>query len=211
MTRASTATRPALSSTRRMKAIAPWRARMTMRLPSGRSIPNFSRGVHAGLHGGYSRSATWPRRASEWCSALLRFRDAILYCPQSAAENFYDVDALRAGQRPRCWACQEPIPLPPRLRVHHGAEAQIVLLNHDTQLYRHHLDSAHPFDLNEPLAAVTQHPNDPARWGLQNLSADKWVATTATGAVRDVSPGRTVALAAGTRIHFGPSEAEIRV
>ena len=155
----------------------------------------FTAGIHDPQHGRV--------RESEWCSALLRLRDAILYCAHCAAENFYDVDALRAGQQPHCWACQEPIPLPPRLRIHHGAEAQIVLLNHDTQLYRHHLDSAHPFDLNEPLAAVTQHPNDPTRWGLQNLSADKWVATTANGAVRDVSPGRSVALAASTRIHFG--------
>lgn len=167
----------------------------------------FTTGIHDPQHGRV--------RESEWCRALLRLRDAILYCPQCAAENFYDVAALRAGQQPGCWSCQALIPLPPRLRIRYRAERAtedaIVLLNHDTQLYAHHLDDARPFDFGEPWAAVTKHPSDPTRWGLQNLSAHKWVATVANGAVRDVLPGRTVALAAGTRILFGPSEAELRV
>ncbi len=151
-------------------------------------------------------------RESEWRSALLRLRDSILYCPHCGAENFYDADALRATrQPPHCWACQTTVPLPPRLRIQHGGEALIVMLNHDTKLFAHHLASNGPYALNAtPLAAVMQHPTNPQIWGLQNLSADKWVVTASDGVVRDVPPGRSVTLAQATRINFGQSEGEIR-
>jgi hypothetical protein len=48
-------------------------------------------------------------------------------------------------------------------------------------------------------------------WGLKNLSAEKWVITTADGTVKDVEPGLNVPLAIGTRINFGEKEGEIRM
>lgn len=154
-----------------------------------------------------------PGRVREltWCSALLRLRDAIFDCRQCHSQNFYDADALRDGRLLTCWSCQQRVELPPRLRIQHEHERQIIMLNHDTKLYPHHLDGNRPFDVGEAVAAVSQHPTDPARWGLQNLSAERWVATMRNGAVREVPPGRSLTLATGTLIHFGRSEGEIRL
>jgi DNA-binding helix-hairpin-helix protein with protein kinase domain len=148
-------------------------------------------------------------RESEWRAAMVRLRDSVFYCANCGAENFYDVEALRtAGGDPgACWACDEALVLPPRLRIEKG----IVMLNHDTQLYPHHLDGQRMYDFSQPLAEVTQHPARPDLWGLKNLTAEKWVITTADGTVKDVEPGRNVPLAVGTRINFGKKEGEIRV
>jgi hypothetical protein len=139
----------------------------------------------------------------------VRLRDAIFYCANCGAENFYDEDALRAsgGKPGTCWACQRDLRPPPRLCV----DKHVVMLNHDTQLFPHHLDSDRLYDFSRPVVAVTQHPTKPDVWGLQNLSNEKWVITTPEGAIVDVEPGRSLRLAVGTKIHFGKAEGEIRV
>ena len=85
------------------------------------------------------------------------------------------------------------------------------MLNRDTQLYPHHLDPGRRYDFSLPLAAVAQHPDDPNRWGLQNLTAEKWVMTRPDGQMRDVEPGRSAALAAGVRLNLGKVEGEIEI
>jgi DNA-binding helix-hairpin-helix protein with protein kinase domain len=164
----------------------------------------FTRAFTAGLHDPHERI-----RESEWRATLMQLRDAILYCGHCGAENFYDGEALRAngGQPGPCWSCQRSLTLPFRLRL--GRE--VIMLNHDTQLYPHHLDPQRLYDLSQPLAAVQQHPQNPNLWGLKNLSAVKWVMTTADGTIRDVEPGRSVGLAVGVKINFGPVEGEIRI
>ena len=52
----------------------------------------FTRAFTAGLHDPHERV-----RESEWRAALMQLRDAILYCGQCGAENFYDGEALRAS------------------------------------------------------------------------------------------------------------------
>jgi DNA-binding helix-hairpin-helix protein with protein kinase domain len=164
----------------------------------------FTRAFTAGLHDPHERI-----RESEWRATLMQLRDAILYCGQCGAENFYDGEALRAngGQPGPCWSCQRSLTLPFRLRL--GRE--VIMLNHDTQLYPHHLDPQRLYDLSQPLAAMQQHPQNPNLWGLKNLSAVKWVMTTVDGTIRDVEPGRSVGLAVGVKINFGPVEGEIRI
>ncbi|MFO1419717.1 MAG: serine/threonine protein kinase [Candidatus Competibacteraceae bacterium] len=148
-------------------------------------------------------------RESEWRAALVQLRDAILYCGQCGAENFYDGEALRAsgGQPGSCWSCRQPLTLPFRLRIGRG----MVMLNHDTQLFPHHLDSQRLYDFSQPLAAVQRHPQNPNVWGLKNLSTVKWVMTAPDGTIRDVEPGRSVTLAAGVKVNFGHVEGEIRI
>jgi len=97
--------------------------------------------------------------------------------------------------------------LPPRIRI----GRQVVMLNHDTQLFPHHTDDDRLYDFSNPTAAVTRHPTNAKVWGLKNLSDNKWVVTTSDGAVRDVEPGRSLTLAVKTRIQFGRAEGEIRV
>lgn len=162
---------------------------------------SFTAGIHDPIHGRV--------RESEWRGAMARLRDAIMYCPHCGAENFYDADALKAsgGTPPPCWACHKPIAIPLRIRI--GKE--VIMLNHDTQLFPHHIDDTRLYDFAQPIAEVARHPSNPNIWGLRNLSSDKWVSTATDGTVRDVEPGRSVTLASGTKINFGPSEGEIRV
>ena len=147
-------------------------------------------------------------RESEWRAALVRLRDSIYYCTHCGAENFYDSDAVRAnGGAPNpCWSCNRTAQLPPRIRLNR----EIVLLNHDTLLYPHHLDERFPYDFSAPLAQVVQHPRNPQIWGLHNLSSQKWVSRERDGSAFDVLAGQTVTLSSGTRIFFGQREGEIR-
>ncbi len=140
---------------------------------------------------------------SEWRGAMVRLRDAIVYCGHCGAENFTDE---RADQQPGCWSCHRPVRLPPRLRV----ARQVVMLNHDTRLFAHHV-SRRTFDFSRPLAEVTRHPEKPDLWGLKNVSDDAWDAVLPDGRTRSVIPGRSVGLVGGTRIRFGHVEGEIDV
>lgn len=160
----------------------------------------FTRAFTSGLHDPDARV-----RESEWRVLLARLRDGIHYCGHCTAENFHDPDATTPAT---CWACHRPLVPPMRLRLHDpqsGAPGRrLVLLNHDTRLYAHHLDPhRRPYDYGDPLAEMAQHPTDPGRWGLKNLGAEKWVMTTPDGSLRDVAPGRSAGLAAGLRIDFG--------
>lgn len=146
---------------------------------------------------------------SEWRRAMLRLHDSIVPCANCGAENFYDFEAIRAanGMPGECWSCQTPLAYPPRIRI----GPKIVMLTLDAQLYPHHIDSTREFDLSAPVAAVTQHPTDPSKWGLKNLSESNWVATPDSGTPRDVGPGQSIQIAIGTRINFGTTEGEFRV
>ncbi|HYP27254.1 MAG TPA: serine/threonine protein kinase [Blastocatellia bacterium] len=147
-------------------------------------------------------------RESEWRAAMTRLRDSIVYCSKCGMENFYDPDALKAsgGKPGPCWSCKNEIVLPPRIRLGKG----VVMLNYNTKLFPHHVDEQRLYDFTSPIAEVAEHPTTPGVWGLRNLSQDKWVSTSADGKVKDVGPGRNVALAGGTRINFGRIEGEIR-
>jgi serine/threonine protein kinase len=147
-------------------------------------------------------------RESEWRGTMVALRDSIFYCPHCSLENFYDSQALKAngGNPGLCWACAAQLRLPPRIRI----GTSVVMLNHDTKLFPHHIDDGRLYDFSAPVAAVATHPTNPSIWGLKNLSQDKWFITSAEN-VKDVEPGRSVTLAVGTKIQFGQIEGEIRV
>jgi len=139
-------------------------------------------------------------RESNWRAVMVRLRDAIIYCTYCNAENFHDAD-----DEIDCWSCRRQLRLPPRVRI----GKNFVMLNHDTCLFAHHVDEEKKYDFTQPVAAVTKHPVDPEIWGLKNLSPHTWSTTNNKGEVKDVSPGRSVTLALGTRINFGHAEGEI--
>ncbi len=147
-------------------------------------------------------------RESEWRVAMVRLRDSIVYCSLCSAENFYDPDVLKAsGGKPHsCWSCQREIRLPPRIRI----DKNIIMLNYDTKLYPHHINTK-SFDFSKPVAEVTQHPTNPNIWGVKNLTEEKWVCTTANNQVKDVDPGRSVTMDVGIKINFGKADGEIRL
>ncbi len=141
-------------------------------------------------------------RESEWRATLAQLQDAIFYCGHCGAENFYESTLPRAAP---CWSCRAALQIPFQLQV--GRD--LVMLNHNTQLFAHHLDPQRRYEFSTPWARVQQHPQQPTRWGLTNRSSSKWVMTNPQGTVRDVEPGRSVALAAGVKIQFGLVDGEI--
>jgi hypothetical protein len=153
-------------------------------------------------------------REGEWRSAMIRLRDSILYCQNCGIENFYDRDYLQTNaaepdstSKPACWSCQTEIRIPFRIRT----PRSIVILNHDSQLYPHHVDDQRLYDFAAPIAAVSRHPQKPDLWGLKNLSAEPWsFQTISDPAPISVPPGRSVTLSSGTRINFGKCEGEVR-
>jgi eukaryotic-like serine/threonine-protein kinase len=142
-------------------------------------------------------------RETEWRDLALVLRDAIHYCPVCGNENFWDPEHP-AGTT--CWSCGTTITPPPRLEV----RRDVVLLNHDTKLYGHHLGGERR-DFGTPQAEVTRHPSRPDVTGLRNLSERRWSVRTGAGSSFAVEPGRSVTLAAGTEIDFGAVRGVIRV
>ena len=150
-------------------------------------------------------------REGEWRAAMVRLRDSIVYCSNCAAENFYDPESGGASSGGPaggiCWSCQRRFRLPFRIRIGRS----VIVLNHNTELYPHHLDDQRVYDFSAPVAAVTAHPTQAGVWGLRNLSGESWFFQTVYDASpTEVSPGRAVPLADGLRIHFGSSEAVVR-
>lgn len=146
-------------------------------------------------------------REGEWRVALARLMDAILYCPFCGRELFYDLARVEKGARHKCWGpnCSREVSLPPRLRI----DDSVIMLNHDSKLFPYHLDDARLYDYSDAIAAVVRHPSTPGRWGLNNLSKEKWVVTLPSGELRDVLPGQTAALAGGVKISFGRRVGEV--
>jgi DNA-binding helix-hairpin-helix protein with protein kinase domain len=141
-------------------------------------------------------------RETEWRDLALALRDVIHYCPVCGNENFWDSENP-AGTR--CWSCGMTITPPPRLVV----RREVVLLNHDTRLYGHHLGERREF--GAPRAEVARHPSMPDVTGLKNLSGRPWSVRTGGGSSFVVEPGRSVTLAAGTEIDFGGVHGVIEV
>jgi hypothetical protein len=142
-------------------------------------------------------------REGEWRSALIRLRDSLVYCQMCSAENFLDPTE---ASTPRCWNCEHLIQVPFRLRIGRN----VVVLNHDTRLFLHHIDEQRPYNFFDAVGEVARHPSAVGVWGLKNLSKESWSFQTATDtAPMEIQPGRSVTLAEGTRINFGRAEGEI--
>jgi DNA-binding helix-hairpin-helix protein with protein kinase domain len=144
-----------------------------------------------------------------WRAVMARGRDSIVYCSNCTNENFYDAEQVKAsgGRQPGCWSCGHEFRLPPRIRI----EKHVIMLNHDSKLYPHHVSGAPTYDFSGPVAEVSRHPTNPNLWGLKNKSNTKWVCTLPDGTIRDVDPERSVPMGPGTKINFGKVEGEIRV
>jgi len=165
-------------------------------------IKAFTEGISDPAHGRI--------REGEWRAAMILLRDSILYCHHCSAENFYSSDAAGiSGGRPGiCWNCNKPLRRPFRIRL----GKQLVMLNHDTSLYPHHLDDQSPYDFTKPLAIVSRHPLHPEVWGLRNLSDTLWSSRTVADPLpTEVPPGMSATLQPGTWINFGKVEGQILI
>ena len=145
-------------------------------------------------------------RESEWRKAMVRLHDSVVFCTTCGRENLADLDD--AGQphagapAQRCWSCATEVVLPPRLVL--GSHP--VVLAHDTVLHRYHLSGGYD-DFARPSAEIARHPEDPAVWGLRNLTTAPWHAREPSGREWQVAPGRAVALSEGLTVDFTPGHA----
>ncbi|MFN7037904.1 MAG: serine/threonine protein kinase, partial [Bellilinea sp.] len=157
----------------------------------------FTQGIHDPKNGRV--------RESEWRMAFVQLGDSIIYCPGCGAENFYDAESVKNAKPIVCWNCNRSVPLPMRLRL----DGNVIMLNHDTKIYPHHLDDLYNF--SKPVAEVAQNPSNPAQWGLRNLSEKIWTATFRDGRMVEVQPGKAVSLDDQMKVNFGGKEGEIRL
>lgn len=159
----------------------------------------FLQSFTVGLHDPQARV-----RESVWRSAMVRLRDSILHCPTCQAENFYDIQLLKAGRDlGHCWRCQTPLPTPPRLRT----GSSLVVLNADTLLYPHHLDRDRLYDFSTPMVQVSQQAQGLM---LRNLSSQPWI-TQVGDRSQTIDPQHSILLQSGLKINFGNTEGEIRL
>ena len=146
-------------------------------------------------------------KESEWRTVFSQMRDQIFYCHKCAAENFLtsDGESPVPVPDPPCWACGE-IPIPPmRLRL----KTHSVVLNQDTLLYAHHVDSSRRNDYSEVMAEMVPHPKKADVWGLKNISPQTWTSFGPSGKGVEVPTGKSVSLVPGLRIRFGNVEGTI--
>jgi serine/threonine protein kinase len=184
----------------------------------------FTNGIKDPMHGRV--------RETEWQIALLALRDSIFYCRHCGSENFLVTDSsvfenlkipvelggnnsdkdlkqsciFRELQghsvcwNPKCKTMNSNI-----LNIQID-DRLFVALNHDTQLFPHHIDPDCKYDFSCPVADISRHPTDPRVWGLRNLSAYPWKVDTVNGDVIDIYPKQSFSLVPGTRVDFGTSK-----
>jgi hypothetical protein len=161
----------------------------------------FTRGFTKGLRDPEARIMD-----NDWRKELSRLKDAIFPCPQCGAENFFDVDCLKsAGHLKPCWSCGHVPKLPPRMRFGGIRDSAFVMLNPGTQLFAHHLNGD-DYNFLTPLAEVVADP-----LGLKNLSSFAWTSRVGDQPLAAILPGTTLQLQSACKIHFGRTEADVRL
>jgi DNA-binding helix-hairpin-helix protein with protein kinase domain len=126
----------------------------------------------------------------EWIRAADRLRDSMVVCGSCQATNFWD----RAEPNRECFHCGGLLRPPFLLRIGRREIAVSVFAS----IRADHVRSG----ADDPtiLGQLRQHPQDPSRWGITNLSSSPWRATYANGQEYRTDPNDTIELAAGLRI-----------
>ncbi|MBO9610855.1 MAG: hypothetical protein J7639_33195 [Paenibacillaceae bacterium] len=138
----------------------------------------------------------------EWRRLFAELEDCIVPCPHDRAQNFW---SEKTGPI-RCWHCNQEIACPPKLLIRNPAGTRFVVLNSDTVILQHHLHpTADPQTADEQVARLVQNPNNPAVWGLRNLTPDAWTARHGQDAPKTVPSQKAIPLAAGLKITFSSS------
>nr|WP_219692391.1 protein kinase [Streptomyces anatolicus] len=143
-------------------------------------------------------------RESQWREALSQVLDAITQCGACGKQNLTQPD----GAPPDCWKCRTTLTLPPRLELVTGTGAlrtrRGIRLAPSARVYAHHLrEDPDRHDFTAVVGEVTEHPQQRGRFGLTNRTKSVWTARKDDGTVRDVDPGKTIALRTGLLIEFG--------
>ena len=132
----------------------------------------------------------------EWKDSFSQLNNIIVFCNHCGKENF-------ANKKPVCWRCGKSISLPPCLAI--GSNK--IMLNHNSKIAGHHLNDNH--DHKTIIGILSQHPQNPNRWGITNKSNDNWTYTKANGETIIIPPNKTAPIVIGARISFGSKEGVI--
>jgi serine/threonine protein kinase len=161
----------------------------------------FIRAFTAGLHDPDARVME-----NEWRKEMCALRDAIFLCPHCDAENFFDLELLRQKKSLNpCWGCQSVLGTPPRMRMGAAYGSHLMMLTPGAQLFAHHLEGD-AYNFGSPLAEVVASP-----LGLRNLSSAVWTSRNQNGSTQHARFNEVLALGSDCQIHFGKTEAEVRV
>jgi len=147
---------------------------------------------------------------TQWLHAFSRLRDALYPCARCGLESFYDRSRVQAGSTMlTCSFCKHQNPMPARIRLGDRKPYTVVLLTSRTKLYPHHF--GRPYDFSKVVAEMVQHPKNPSRWGLKNLSNKNWIYKDNNGSEKDVPPGRSLVLKQRRTVNFGGTPGLIRI
>jgi len=148
-------------------------------------------------------------RESEWKADIARLNTSISHCGACGEEYFFDLELAKEGTLLVCDSCRKPLNSPIRMKL--DGHKEILVLAKDTQLREHHLVSSATLDQRDAVATVIQHPKDPTRLGLQNLTDSTWQYEKENGKSGDVEPQRALSLDANAKVNFETTNAQIRV
>jgi DNA-binding helix-hairpin-helix protein with protein kinase domain len=146
----------------------------------------------------------------EWQGLFLQLKDGVIRCPGCRAVNLWEPGMTALS----CWneKCRHAVAVPPRMVFSLPGGTHHLLLTRDAQVLRRHIDPAGPEDqASNVLGEMKQNPNNPAIWGLGNLTSTPWTATATDGKSIEVPPQKSVPLAAGLKVNIGGTTGEIVV
>lgn len=146
------------------------------------------------------------RRVTEnkWLETFANLMSGIVTCPSCGAEVFYDEAKENMGVAHICWGCQQSVSIPAKLVI----DKNRILLEQETKIYSHHIYG--DFDMDTVVGSVVQNPKNPNLWGIRNEDKVNWTYEKADGTQIPVAIGRSAAIVAGAKIHFGQCTGEFR-
>jgi len=131
---------------------------------------------------------------NEWQKVLVRLRDELLSCPSCKDDIF--LNRAAKGDTIKC-LCGHSYSYPLRLRL----EKYNVPLFPGVKLYACHTQGG-----NDDYAAVTgeviMNKNNPALWGIKNLSGDSWYMTPENGEGKSIDKGSVIPITSNLDIQF---------
>ena len=133
----------------------------------------------------------------EWLGELARLRTQIVRCPSCGEETFFDAE----DEEHECINCGRKFAAPPLLVL----PRYKVPLQPGRKLFSYEVEQNLEIDaatLDVVAGEVVQNKNNPALWGLRNLTQKTWRRQTPSGKDEPCAPGGVIPVARKLKIDF---------